>query len=373
MMHSSRHLRILVLTKRQYTGKDLLDDRYGRLYEIPACLADRGHELTGVALSYRRRARQAQQNGSNSAVSWHAINAFPGGLLRYGALLDRRLANRKPDVIWASSDILHIILAARLSRAHGVPFVADLYDNYESFGMARVPRAKAMFHSACRQATGITVVSETLKDAVAAVVRPEQSVTVIGNGVVPDLFFPRPKSDSRAELKLPLTAKLIGSAGSITSGRGVADLFTAFERLAAENDDVWLVHAGPIDRATSRYSHPRIVNLGILPLAQVPTLLSALDVAVICNRDSAFGRYCFPMKFYEVVACHTPLVAAAVGDVARLLTEHPQCRYTPGDSGDLAAKIKAHLCTGGFVLPLHAPSWRDRAETLEDVLQHCLQ
>lgn len=40
-------MRILVLSKRRYTGKDLLDDRYGRLYEIPAGLVARGHAVVG--------------------------------------------------------------------------------------------------------------------------------------------------------------------------------------------------------------------------------------------------------------------------------------------------------------------------------------
>jgi glycosyltransferase involved in cell wall biosynthesis len=364
-------MRILILTKRQYTGKDLLDDYYGRLYEIPKCLAGIGHEVTGLALSYRRRPVQCYWDSDAPTLRWHSINALPAGLPRYGRMLDWVFPKQKPDVIWASSDILHIVLAAHFSRARGIPFVADLYDNYESFGMALAPGAKAIFRSACRKAKGLTVVSEALKDLVTDTVHPDRAVTVIGNAVRPDLFFPRDKSKSRAELKLPLTAKLIGSAGSITADRGVSDMFTAFERLAAEDEDVWLVHAGPVDRETLSHSHTRIINLGSLPLEQVPTLLAALDVAVICNRDSAFGRYCFPLKFYEAVACRTPLVAAAVGDVAKLLADYPQCRYTPGNPDELAAKIKEHLRTGTFYLPLKVSSWCDRANALEAFLLHC--
>ena len=32
-------MKILVLTKRQYMGKDLLDDRFGRFWEVPLELA----------------------------------------------------------------------------------------------------------------------------------------------------------------------------------------------------------------------------------------------------------------------------------------------------------------------------------------------
>ena len=52
-------MRILVLTKRQYMGKDLLDDRFGRFRELPLALARLGHEIQGISLSYRRRAEGA--------------------------------------------------------------------------------------------------------------------------------------------------------------------------------------------------------------------------------------------------------------------------------------------------------------------------
>jgi teichuronic acid biosynthesis glycosyltransferase TuaC len=40
-------MKILVLTKRQYMGKDLLDDRFGRFRELPLELARLGHEVIG--------------------------------------------------------------------------------------------------------------------------------------------------------------------------------------------------------------------------------------------------------------------------------------------------------------------------------------
>ena len=48
-------MRILFLCKRQYTGKDLLDDQYGRLFEFPRILSQRGHRVAGFSVSYRPR------------------------------------------------------------------------------------------------------------------------------------------------------------------------------------------------------------------------------------------------------------------------------------------------------------------------------
>jgi hypothetical protein len=44
-----------------------------------------------------------------------------------------------PDVIWASSDVLHLVVVQRVSNVSGLPYVIDLYDNYESISMTEVP------------------------------------------------------------------------------------------------------------------------------------------------------------------------------------------------------------------------------------------
>ncbi len=48
-------MKILFLCKRQYMQKDVIDDRYARLYELPNQLAYHGNEVMGVCLSYRIR------------------------------------------------------------------------------------------------------------------------------------------------------------------------------------------------------------------------------------------------------------------------------------------------------------------------------
>jgi glycosyltransferase involved in cell wall biosynthesis len=107
-----------------------------------------------------------------------------------------------------------------------------------------------------------------------------------------------------------------------------------------------------------------IHDLGTLPLEIVPVLLNALDLAVICNRDSAFGRYCFPQKAYEIIACRVPLVAAAVGSMKELLTEYPACLYEPENANSLAQAIERQL-QARTIVNLRAPSWAESAKNLE--------
>ena len=46
-------MRIAFLCKRRYMGKDVILDRYARLYEIPFQLARLGHDVRGFCLSYQ--------------------------------------------------------------------------------------------------------------------------------------------------------------------------------------------------------------------------------------------------------------------------------------------------------------------------------
>lgn len=366
-------MRILVLSKRQYTNKDLLDDRYGRVFEIPSLLAQRGHDVRGVALSYRRRSQGWHTWKEFPGMRWWSENAFPSGLAMYGRVIAKAVAGWPVDVIWAGSDVLQVALAYRWSQRHGVPLVVDLYDNYESFGLARVPVLPGLFRKACINAAGVTTVSRTLADHVMADYGRGSDSRVIVNGVRDDFLLPRDKVAARAELGLPIDAKLLGTAGSLTSDRGISDLFDAFLRIAGEDQSAWLVVAGPRDGTIKRYRHPRIIDLGTLALEQVPSLIGALDVAVVCNRDSEFGRYCFPLKLHEIIACGTPVVVAAVGDVARLLVDSPDCLYSPGNVEQLAGKIKHQMVarvTGKMPV---VPTWRDCAVELEDYLEKTLE
>lgn len=362
-------MRVLILSKRQYTGRDLLDDRYGRVFEMPAALARRGHEVQGIALSYRRRREGDYRWNDIDRLTWTSLNIGPlgSGLLRYANELRRAAAAFKPDVLWATSDATHGIIGGWLSKRCEIPLVLDFYDNYESFAASRIPGAVAGLRVASRRAAGVTVVSSTLAEWIGPMYRLSQSPYVIGNAVDTRVFYPRERSMARRQLGLPGDARIMGVAGTLTKSRGICSVFEAFLQLAASDPDVWFVFAGERDQTPQGYKHPRIRDLGILAPGDVPVLLSSLDVAVVSNIDSAFGRYCFPQKLFETIACGTPLVAARVGEVARILCGHTHVLYEPCNVSDLTDSIRRMLVRPSPV-SLRVPNWRERGEQLEAVL-----
>ena len=131
--------------------------------------------------------------------------------------------------------------------------------------------------------------------------------------------------------------------------------------------DLQLALAGPRDPDFFIPNEPRIHDLGILRFEKVPYFWSSLDVAVICYADDNFGKYCFPQKTREIMACDIPLIAARVGSLKELLKDHPDWLFTPSDSKSLAEAIERRLLdrSTGYQRP---PTWFDLAGTLEGIM-----
>jgi teichuronic acid biosynthesis glycosyltransferase TuaC len=360
-------MKILVLTKRQYMGKDLLDDRFGRFWEVPLELARRGHEVQGISLSYRARATGSFCPASG-ALTWHSLNLLKRGLpalqnyLRYA----RRFSmDFRPDIVWACSDAFHAIFGRHVSARIGAKCVIDLYDNFESYPATRAPGVLTLFKRALKAANGITCVSSQLADYVRDHYHSRAPALVLENAVRADLFYPRDRLVSRRELNLPQTAPLIGTAGALSASRGMDALYRAFETLAAQEKDLHLALAGPRRRSDKIPHGQRIHDLGNLPLERVPSFLSALNVAVVNNRDSAFGRFNFPQKAREAIACRVPLVAADVGTMKSLLADHPELLFAPDDTKNLAQALR-HQLANPVIVEAKVPTWVDMAERLEN-------
>jgi glycosyltransferase involved in cell wall biosynthesis len=342
-------------------NKDLLDDRFGRFREIPLELARKGHRVTGLCLSY-----QFREEGwvSDGPVRWKSINAGLAkisGVARFIAQAVR--LSKRVDVIWACSDSFYGIIGLLIARKQRIPLVFDLYDNFESFLLAKLPLLKQLYRYAVRKSDSLTCISRPLARLVSSYGRNGE-VIVLENAVRDDLFRPMDKAAARRDFKLPQNCLIIGTAGALTKNRGISTLFEAFEILKAKYHDIHMALAGHRDvRIPSREG---IHDLGVLPLDRVPKFLNALDVGIICNEYNNFGRYCFPQKAREMMACNIPIVAAKVGSMEDLLEEHQEWLYTLNNPNDLAHiienRLNSRLTNYG---PL--PSWSDMADVLEGI------
>jgi len=340
-------MRIAFLCKRRYMGKDVIDDRYARLYEIPFQLARLGHEVQGFCLGYQSQAEGiVEHEAGPGRMVWHARSlnrSVLPRLLGYPGWLSAQLRQIKPDLLIGASDIPHVALTGWLAKRLGLPYAIDLYDNFEGFGQARLPGFKTALRRATRHAGLVTTTSDALHDLVRDGYAAKGKVVSMPSTVDLSIFTRGDSGAARKALGLPAEALLVGTAGGLHEDKGVGTLYDAWPRIESALPNAHLVLAGPIDPSLPPPSGPRVHYLGMLPHARAATLFQALDVGVIYLRDTAFGRYCFPQKAYEMLSCGLPVVAADVGAMPSLLSDIPQARYRPDDPSDLARAVQAQL------------------------------
>ncbi len=340
-------MRIAFLCKRRYMGKDVILDRYARLYEIPYQLARMGHEVRGYCFDYHAPTEGAwQHEAAPGTLAWES-RAMDGlkapALLGYPLRLRERLKAFRPDVLVAASDIPHVALGHWLSRQLQVPCVVDLYDNFEGFGQARIPGFVAALRAAARHAALVTTTSEPLRQKVLTEYEARGMVVSMPSSVDLTVFMPGDQQAARQRLGLPLNARLVGTAGGLYRDKGVAPIYAAWPRLAERHADVHLVLAGPFRPELAPPQGERVHYLGQLAHDAVADLFRALDVGIISILDTEFGRYCFPQKAYEMLACGLPVAVARVGEMASMFAPLPQVMFEAGDADSLAAAVDHQL------------------------------
>jgi glycosyltransferase involved in cell wall biosynthesis len=340
-------MRIAFLCKRRYMGKDVIADRYARLYEIPFQLARLGHTVYGYCLSYQGHDEGSwEHEAAPGSLTWESRSLgrlYVPALAGYPRHLLHRLCKFSPDAIIGASDIPHVALAAWLAKRLNVPYAADLYDNFEGFGQARIPGMVSALRRAVRGAALVTTTSEPLKELVVEIYHARGEVITMPSTVDKQIFRSLDRTTCRQALGLPLDSPLIGTAGGLFQSRGVGTLYDAWQIIAARRPDSHLVLAGPMDDHFPPPNDARVHYLGMLPHARTAELFNALDVGVIYLRDTLFGRYCFPQKAYEMLTCGLPIVATNIGVMPYLLSTTPASLYCVDDPDDLARAVFAQL------------------------------
>jgi len=361
-------MKILFLSKRLYMSHDLLRDSYGRFYEIPYYMAKSGHQVKLICLGYRKVSGPDTRETRDLSICSFQLGINPLlGFIEHYYRLDKITAGFLPDVIIAASDCYHIMLGQRLARRHGITFVADLYDNFEAYPASRLPGILPAFYRSLSAARAITVISSPLQQYLHNRMQSHPPLHIVGNAVSDMFLETRDKDRARQQFGFKKDAIYLGTAGSLQQGRGIEVLIQAFQQLASTDKRLHLVLAGPRDKKSGIPDNPNIHYLGQLEHARIPELFTALDVGVVCVRDDTFGRYCFPQKLYEMVACGLPIVAARVGVMVKLLESQGQCLYRPDNCEDLQMALRYQI-QHRKLLSSTVPTWEMQARKFEEII-----
>lgn len=353
-------MRVLFLCKRRPQQRDLLDRPYGRFHHLPSELARRGHVIRVLLCSHQGMPPEKREFDGVTWSSHDIRNAGPLGLLHS---LEKETRAFAPDWIVGCSDAWYGWLASRLANRTGARLAVDAYDNFEAYMPWNLP-LHFLWRRAVRHADLVTAAGPQLAELLQAHRQAGQPVTVLPMAADPE-FVPLDKTACRQALDLPLQATYAGYMGSWSASRGSPMLIDAFRRARAVRPDLQLLLSGRPPREV--LNEPGVHATGYLPDAQLPVLLNALDLACVVTADTRFGRYSYPAKLCEAMACNIPVVATATGAVRWMLDDQPEHLALLSDPTAFSERMLAVLTTPSTKYQRQA-SWEDVALKLEENL-----
>ncbi|MEN6608385.1 MAG: glycosyltransferase family 4 protein [Bryobacteraceae bacterium] len=202
----------------------------------------------------------------------------------------------------------------------------------------------------CR-ADRIVAVGETIKRRILGRWRFDSSkVSVIPNGADVELFAssrPNPVVCSRYMLD---SRPFVIFVGSFQPWHGVDLLLKAFQKVSAVcgKAQLALVGDGALRPATERTATElgldgHVVFTGVLKHEELGPLLASAEVAVICHRAEAAEIVESPLKLFEYMAAGKAIVAPAVPNMRRILTDRVNALLVPPDDVDALAQALIEL------------------------------
>lgn len=234
---------------------------------------------------------------------------------------------------------------ARLARRLALPYTITLRGTIlPRYGLGCFRERIA---GALRGAAAVISLNRRMAEIAVELGAEPAGVHLIPNGVDADRFAPAPRPAARQQLGLSEDARLVVSVASLRPVKGHEDLLAALARLPA---DVRLVvigrkmHRGVYLRRLKALAVElgvarRVRFAGVVPPETVAAFLNAADVSVLASHSEGC-----PNVVLESLACGTPVVATAVGDVGEVIRPGETGLIVPaGAPADLAEAIAAVL------------------------------
>ncbi|MER6015766.1 glycosyltransferase [Streptomyces bluensis] len=230
-------------------------------------------------------------------------------------------------------------LAARLAGVRAVVATEHSLGTSQMEGRRLSSGVRALYLASERLGHSTVAVSPTVAERLRRWGVPGPRIEVVPNGI--DLarfrFDPALRERTRRRLGLPEGAYVVGGVGRLTAGKRFDLLVRVLARLP---EDVWLllVGGGPQESVLRRAAHQagtagRVLLTGERPAggcpgADLPSLLSAMDVLASPSAEEAFG-----LAVVEAMAAGLPVLyvsCPAVEDLAP--SAAPGSRRVPGDA-----------------------------------------
>jgi glycosyltransferase involved in cell wall biosynthesis len=205
-----------------------------------------------------------------------------------------------------------------------------------------------------QNASAVTTNAKELAKKAKALV-PGLKVTVVPNGIDPDLFRPLPRNTALAEsLSLingdrpETTARIIGFVGELREKKGLRPLLSAYAQVNKVNAATLLI-VGDVRSGEDKqifdefkHSHPnaQILVTGFRPHRDLPAYYSLMDVFVLPSlRDG------LPNALLEAMACERAVIGTPVGGIIDAIVDCENGRLVSTNNATELAEAIEELLT----------------------------
>lgn len=315
-------------------------------HEVTVLTGFPNHPTGVVKAEYRRKLRRLVCRETVDGVKvirtwlWPLPNRRPlERMLNYGSFFLSASASglfvERPDVIIATSPQLLVALSGYwLARVKRVPFVFEVRDlwpeSLSAVGVGNQDSAlnrglAAMAGFLYRNSDHIVVVTEAFRKHLIAKWRvPAEQISVVENGVEPELFAPTDAGQTRKELGVE-DKFVVSYIGTLGMAHGLATLIEAAEQVAVQAPEVvfLVVGEGAEKERIVRVARDRgLANIRFLdqqPREKIPALVSASDASLVLLKKTDVFKTVIPTKMLEFMSCERPVILGVDGQARELL------------------------------------------------------
>jgi glycosyltransferase involved in cell wall biosynthesis len=275
------------------------------------------------------------------------------------------------DLIFATWAYPDCYGASALAAEIPVPLVARVHGTDINEG-ARHPARRALMKLAFDRAKAVVANSAELKSGVAALGIPEEKISVIPNGVDPELFKPLDRGQCRRQLNWGPDKQHILFIGNLVAVKGVSYLLKALTRMRAENPVLHVVGSGNLEAALRREAAAlglgdSVIFHGRQPHQDIARWLAAADA--LCLPSINEGS---PNVILEALACGTPVAASRTGGIPDLVDSPDKGRlFRPEDPQAIATAVKEVLDQNrrGLRPDFKAAGWDSNARQMFEIFR----
>ncbi len=269
------------------------------------------------------------------------------------------LLTRRPDVLIATSPQFFCGFAGLLVRElRQVPFVLEIRDIWpESIAavgaVSRRPVLRVLEwleRLMYRGANHIVTVGEGYKAQLLERDVPIDSISIVTNGVDPDVYLPgaEDRCDQLRKLYRLNGQFLCGYVGTIGMACGLEVVLRAGAILKAKGrSDIAIILVGDgamLEELASRAKQLDLDNIrftGQVAKQEVPAHLQMLDACLVHLKRQDLFRYVLPSKIFEAAAMEKPIVLGVEGCAAELVQKAGAgIMIEPENAGQLVAALE---------------------------------